>query len=258
PAAVAVDTYPGRKFAGRVDYIWPQIDTTTRTARVRVAFENRDLKLKPGMYARITLRIKMGEQIVIPDGGVLRTGTHNVAFIDRGSGYLTPTEVELGPRVGQDLVVLKGLTPGERIVASANFLIDSESQLQAATGSFVPPPSGVSASGTQPKASATLDVLTVPNPPARGKNRVRVTLKDPDGHGVGGANVAVTFYMAAMPAMGMSAMRATATLSDKGAGVYEGEVTLESGGTWQVSAVATKEGLTLASKQLNLTATGGM
>src|SRR5215469_11597472 len=198
-ADFTVDAYPDHGFAGRVDYIWPQIDMATRTARVRIALDNSGGKLKPGMYGRVTLRIGMGEQTVIPAAGVLRTGTRNVVFIDRGAGYLVPSDVELGSRVGDDLVILKGLEAGQRVVASANFLIDSESQLQAATGSFVPPPAGVSANATSPSAAkpmATLDVLTVPNPPSRGKNRVRATLKDPQGRGVDGAKVSVTFSMA--------------------------------------------------------------
>lgn len=260
-ADFAVDAYPGDRFAGRVDYIWPQIDTATRTARVRIAFGNREERLKPGIYGRITLQVKMGEETVIPASGVLRTGTRNVAFIDRGDGYLVPTYVELGSRIGDDLVVLEGLEPGQRIVASANFLIDSESQLQAATGNFVPPPAGVSANAAQPseaKPAATLEVLTIPNPPARGKDRVRVILKDFQGHGIDGAKVSVTFYMAAMPAMGMSAIREVAILTDQGGGAYEGDLTLESGGTWQVTGVATKGDRTLASKQFRLSATGGM
>jgi Cu(I)/Ag(I) efflux system membrane fusion protein/cobalt-zinc-cadmium efflux system membrane fusion protein len=118
----------------------------------------------------------------------------------------------------------------------------------------------VSASAARPgaKPSATLEVLTIPNPPVRGKNQLRVTMKDSEGHAIGGAQVSVTFYMAAMPAMGMSAMRDVASLTDQGTGVYEGDLTLESGGTWQVTAVATKDGQTLASKQFNISATGGM
>jgi RND family efflux transporter MFP subunit len=259
-ADFTVDAYPGESFAGRVDYIWPQIDTATRTARVRIAIGNRDGRLKPGMYARVTMGAKMGERTVIPASGILRTGIHNVAFIDRGDGYLIPKYVELGPRVGDYLVVLKGLSPGQRIVASANFLIDSESQLQAATASFVPPAEGPSASAAspEPQPSATLEVLTIPSPPARGRNRVRVTLKEPNGRAIDGAKVSVTFYMAAMPAMEMSAMREVATLADRGGGVYEGDLMLESGGTWQVTAFATKKGRMLASKQFNLSATGGM
>lgn len=259
-AEFAVDAYPGSIFAGGVDYIWPQLDAATRAARVRIALNNRDGRLKPGMFGRVTLRLGIGAQTVIPIGGVLRTGTHDIAFVDRGGGYLIPTYVELGPRVGDDLVVLKGLSPGQGIVASANFLIDSESQLQAAAGGFVPPPSGVSASAIQPevKPLATLEMVTIPNPPARGKNLLRMTIKDSKSHGIDGATVSVTLYMAPMPAMGMSAMRDTASLTDKGAGIYEGDLTLESGGIWQVTAKATKSGRTLASKQFNLSATGGM
>jgi membrane fusion protein, copper/silver efflux system len=255
-AVLTIDAYPGESFAGRVDYIWPTIDEVTRTARVRLAFANRDGKLKPGMYARAVLKNSMGEQTIIPQAGVMRTGTHNVVFVDRGDGYLTPRDVTLGPRVGDDYVVLRGLQPGARIVSSANFLIDSESQLQAATGSFLPPPEGVGASAVQ--QSAILDLVTRPNPPQRGKNQLRVTLKDSHGRPLSGAQVTVTFYMAAMPAMGMAAMRDQATPSDQGGGVYLGDLQLESGGTWQVTAVATMNGLTVATKQLDLSATGGM
>ena len=117
---------------------------------------------------------------MIPDTGVFRTGAHNVVFIDRGDGYLTPTEVELGPHLDHTFQVLKGLQAGQRIVSSANFLIDSESQLQAASGSFVPPPPGVSAAAGQPQAqgpSVSVDLSTDPNPPAHGKNKLTVTLK---------------------------------------------------------------------------------
>ena len=221
-AELTIDAYPGARFRGRVDYIWPQLDVATRTARVRLAFTNRDGRLKPGMYGRVELRIPLGEQTVIPAAGVLRTGTRNIAFIDRGDGFLSPAEVELGPRAGDYLVVLKGLEPGERIAASANFLIDSESQLEAATASFVPPPAAVSANPAQPseagdhQPAATLEVATLPNPPARGKNRLQVTLRDAYGSPIEGAQVIVTFYMAAMPAMGMTAMRASVSPADQG------------------------------------------
>ncbi len=92
----------------------------------------------------------------------------------------------------------------------------------------------------------------------RGKNVVRVTLKDSNGNGIAGANVAVTFYMAAMPAMGMAAMRAQPAMIDRGNGVYEGEADLESGGTWQLTATAAKGGQTLARKQFNVSVSGSM
>jgi multidrug efflux pump subunit AcrA (membrane-fusion protein) len=142
-ATVTVDAYPGTNFDGRVDFIEPRIDPMTRTARVRCEFNNPKGQLLPGMFAHVALQLPMGEQTVIPDSAVLRTGTHNVAFVDRGDGYLAPAEVELGPHVGDQFIVLKGLSGGQQIVSSANFLIDSESQLQAAAGAFVPPPPGV-------------------------------------------------------------------------------------------------------------------
>src|SRR5260221_12057303 len=82
PATVSVDAYPGTSFDGRVDFIQPQIDPMTRTARVRCEFNNPKGRLFPGMFAHVVLDIPMGVQTVIPDTAVLRTGTHNVAFID--------------------------------------------------------------------------------------------------------------------------------------------------------------------------------
>src|ERR1700682_2545976 len=113
PATVTVDAYPGTNFDGRVDFIQPQIDPMTRTARVRCEFGNPKGQLFPGMFAHVALNLPMGEQSVIPDTAVLRTGTQNVAFIDRGDGYLNPAEVELGSHIGDEFIVLKGLSPGQ-------------------------------------------------------------------------------------------------------------------------------------------------
>ena len=114
----------------------------------------------------------------VPASAVLQSGTRQLAFIDQGGGRLVPQAVETGPRVGDDLVVLKGLRAGQRIVTSANFLIDSESQLQAAAGSYVPPPPGASAAATQPSQSAQLNIefATDPAPPRKGNNTIRVKL----------------------------------------------------------------------------------
>ena len=258
---VSVDAYPGQNFQGRVDFIWPALDPNTRTARVRCSFSNREGLLKLGMYVALTITSRLERGLVIPDTGVFRTGTHNVVFIDRGNGYLTPTEVELGPHLDHSFQVLKGLTAGERIVSSANFLIDSESQLQAASGSFVPPPPGVSAAAGQPHGQGpaiSINLATEPNPPERGKNKLSATLKDDSGKPVAGARVEVTFYMAAMPGMGMAAMRAQSTLPDRGNGTYAGNIDLGSGGTWQVTVTATKAGQTIAGKQYNVTVSGPM
>jgi len=105
---------------------------------------------------------------------------------------------------------------------------------------------------------ANVEVTTEPTPPRRGSNIIRVRLVDSSGAPISGAEFSVTFYMPAMPAMGMAAMRTTVPLSDKGNGLYEGAAQLESGGTWQVTIIAKKNGQTVASKQMSVNATGGM
>jgi len=257
-ATLTVDTYPGRNFEGRVNFIYPQVDTTTRTARVRMIFANPGLKLTPGMFVNTVLQVRAGTQLVIPASGVLQSGTRQVVFVNRGGGYLEPREVELGARAGEDFIVLKGLKEGEEIVTSANFLIDSESQLQAALGSFTPPPPGAGAAGAMNAPQANVELTTEPSPPRKGSNAIRVKLADANGAPISGAEVSVTFFMPAMPAMGMAAMRTPVTLNDKGNGLYEGSAQLDSGGTWRVTVVAKKNGQTVASKQLSLNATGGM
>jgi Cu(I)/Ag(I) efflux system membrane fusion protein/cobalt-zinc-cadmium efflux system membrane fusion protein len=257
-ARLTVDTFPGRTFSGRVDFIYPQLDADTRTAKVRIIFSNPRLQLKPGMFVNISIKVPMGRQLVIPASAVLQSGTRQVAFVDRGDGYLEPHEVQLGARAGEDFIVLKGLKEGDRIITSANFLIDSESQLQAALGSFAPPPPGAGAASAINAPQGGVALSSDPSPPHKGSNIFRVKLTDAKGLPISGAEVGVTFFMPAMPAMGMAAMRIAVPLTDKGDGVYEGSGQLETGGTWQVTIVAKKNGQVITNKQLSVTAAGGM
>ena len=258
PATLTVSTFPGRTFRGRVDFIYPQIDTDTRTAKVRIVSSNSDLRLKPGMFVNVVLKVPMGRQLVIPASGVLQSGSRQIVFVERSDGYLEPREVDLGTRVGDDFIVTKGLKAGEQIVTSANFLIDSESQLQASLGSFAPPPPEAATTTAANTPQAGAELTSQPTPPNRGSNVFRIKLTDASGSPVTGAEVSVTFSMPAMPAMGMAAVRTSVALSDKGNGVYEGTGVLESGGTWQTLILARKNGQTIASKQLSVSATGGM
>jgi len=241
-----------------VNFIYPQVDMMTRTARARLVFSNPGLKLTPGMFVNVVLKLPMGKQLVIPATGVLQSGTRQIVFVSRGDGYIEPREVQLGARAGDDFIMLKGVKPGEEIVTSANFLIDSESQLQAALGTFVPPPPGAGAAGAINAPQAKAELTTEPDPPHKGANTFRVKLTDTSGGPIQGAEVSVTFSMPAMPAMGMAAMRTQVSLTEKGNGLYEGLGQLDSGGTWQVTIVAKKNGQIVASKQLSVNATGGM
>jgi RND family efflux transporter MFP subunit len=257
-ATLTVDAYPGRVFEGRVNFLYPQVDMTTRTVRARLAFPNPGLKLTPGMFVNVTLEMPQGKQLVIPARGLLQSGTRQVVFVNRGDGYLEPRDVEVGARTGDDFIVVKGLKEGEEIVTSANFLIDSESQLQAALGSFVPPPPGAGSASAMNAPQANVELTTDPSPPRKGGNTIRVKLADASGAPISGAEVSVTFFMPAMPSMGMAAMRTPVALAEKERGIYEASTQLDSGGTWQVTVIAKKNGQTVATKQLSVNATGGM
>jgi Cu(I)/Ag(I) efflux system membrane fusion protein/cobalt-zinc-cadmium efflux system membrane fusion protein len=259
-ATVTVDSYPGQTFPARVSFIWPAVDQTTRTTRVRLEIPNPEIKLSLGMFVNVLLGSPMGRQLVIPASGVFQSGAHQIAFVDHGKGYFEPRDIEVGARAGDDVIVLKGLEAGERIATSANFLIDSESQAQAALGAFVPPPpgAGAAASMNAPQDQVTLEYSSNPSPLRAGSNAFRVKLTSADGAAITGAQVTVTFFMPAMPAMGMAAMRSVATLGDKGGGLYEGPGEVQMGGTWQVTVLATKTGQTIAQKQFSVVAEGDM
>ncbi len=258
-ASITVASFPGQTFQGRVSFIWPEVDQTTRTAKVRLEIPNPELKLSLGMFVNVRIDLSMGRQLAIPASGVFQSGTRQIAFVDHGGGSFEPRDIEVGARAGDDFIVLKGLEAGERIVTSANFLIDSESQLQAALGSFAPPPPGAgAAAATNAPQGATLDYSSDPATPHMGSNTFRVKLTGGDGAPITGAQVTVTFLMPAMPAMGMAAMRTVTALTDKGGGLYEGVGEVQMGGTWQVTVLATKNGQTIAQKQFSETAEGGM
>jgi Cu(I)/Ag(I) efflux system membrane fusion protein/cobalt-zinc-cadmium efflux system membrane fusion protein len=262
PAEVSVDAYPGRHFSGRIDQILPEVDVTTRTVRVRLIFRNPGVMLKPGMYVNVDIAVPLGRQLMIPASGVLQTGTRAIAFLDRGQGVLEPRDVEVGPQVDDSVVILKGLAAGDRIVSSANFLVDSEAQLQAALGSFTPLPQTGSGGGAGNGAGAAgamqIELTTEPSPPRKGANTVTAKVTGADGKPVSGAQVTATFFMPAMPVMGMPSMHSGAALKDRGDGNYSGPLQLDSGGTWQVTVVVERGGQTIATKQLSVSATGGM
>lgn len=131
-ATMQLSYYPGKTYTGTVSYIYPTVDQQTRTVKARLEFPNPNFDLKPGMYSNVELQISYGVNIVVPAEAVLDSGTRQTVFIAKGNGYFEPRDVQLGPRVNDQYVVLSGLKPGETIVTSGNFLIDSESQLHAA------------------------------------------------------------------------------------------------------------------------------
>jgi len=133
---VTAKSYPGQNFDGTISLINPFIDETKRTAKVRIDIPNPDFKLRPGMYVNAELAMDMGEGLTIPTSAVMPTGSRNVVFVDKGEGKLEPRIVQLGSKYGDGYEVQSGLREGERVVSSANFLIDAESKVQGALKEF--------------------------------------------------------------------------------------------------------------------------
>jgi RND family efflux transporter MFP subunit len=131
PARITPSYGTGQAFSGRVSYIQPSVDPMTRTLKVRIEAANPNMTLKPEMFVNVEFNVSMPARMTVPAEAVLDTGLKKTVFVDRGNGYLEPRQIEIGERIGDRLEVLKGLTPGERIVTSGNFLIDSESQLKS-------------------------------------------------------------------------------------------------------------------------------
>lgn len=136
PIILTSSSYPGEKFPGKISVVDPFINDATRTGRVRIDVENSDLKLRPDMYVDAELTMDMGEGVAVPFSAVLPTGKHNIVFVDKGGGKLEPRFIELGRKYGDFYEVKSGLNETERVVTSANFLIDAEAKVQGALKSW--------------------------------------------------------------------------------------------------------------------------
>ena len=136
PITITSSSYPGEKFPGKISVVDPFINDATRTGRVRIDVENPNLKLRPDMYVDVELKLDMGEGIAVPFSAVLPTGKHNIVFVEKGGGKLEPRFIELGRKYGDFYEVKSGLKETERVVTSANFLIDAEAKVQGALKSW--------------------------------------------------------------------------------------------------------------------------
>ena len=134
--AVTAKSYPGQNFEGTLSLINPFLDEMKRTAKVRIDIPNPEFKLRPGMYVNAELAMDMGEALTVPVSAIMPTGDRNIVFVDKGEGKLEPRIVRLGSKYGDIYEVQSGLQESERVIASANFLIDAESKVQGALKEF--------------------------------------------------------------------------------------------------------------------------
>ena len=140
--------FPGKRFEGKVEFIYPSLSSETRTARVRIVIPNPDLVLRATMYASVEIAAPAteGPMLAIPSSAVIDSGARQVVLIDRGEGRFEPRPVRLGTQGDDWVQVTEGVKVGEKVVTSANFLIDAESNLRAALQGF-----GNSPAAAEPK-----------------------------------------------------------------------------------------------------------
>ncbi len=135
PATVTIPSLPDRQFTGKVVFIQPTVEETTRTVQVRIELPNRKGVFKPGMFAQISIAHRMGEGLLVPTSAVLRAGDRDIVYRVEAGDHFVPVAVKISPiQFGDRYQVLRGLKEGEPIVTSANFLIDSESRIQFSRG----------------------------------------------------------------------------------------------------------------------------
>ena len=284
-AIATFDAYPGTPFQGKVQYIYPSLNETTRTVRVRLELPNPKLKLKPGMYGNVVIQTDQQERLVVPKEAVLDTGVRQIVFLDQGKGMYVPTEVKLGRRGEDKVEVLAGVKEGDRVVISANFLLDAQSKV-ASTGSMqemmgqigmadwqmrgayeakmegmegMKDMPGMSSSAPAKPVSESrivsgyvLTLTTVPEIPKAGEILLRLKLIDRSGTPVNNAKV-LFIYTMSMPGMTDSKVTAVHTKD----GVYEGKAMLGMAGTWEVRVSVTAPGRPPITGKFQFTVAGG-
>jgi Cu(I)/Ag(I) efflux system membrane fusion protein len=132
-ASVTLDYVPGRTYDAKVAYVYPYLDPQTRTAQVRLELANKDLDLRPGMYASVTLGADLGPRVQVPSAAVVYTGPRRLVFVDLGQGRFRPEEVSVGAAANGMYEVLSGLQPGDQVATSGVFLIAAEARIRTAS-----------------------------------------------------------------------------------------------------------------------------
>jgi Cu(I)/Ag(I) efflux system membrane fusion protein len=159
-AEITFPSFPGKVFKGRVDYIYPRLDKTTRTLEARIVLKNPDLKLKPGMYVDVTLTGEKTENVLtVPTEAVIRTGRRAVVILALGEGKFKPVEVTPGFEAEGKTQILDGLEKGQQVVASGQFLIDSTSSLRTALDRLTPAESATSEASPPSQADSMKEMM---------------------------------------------------------------------------------------------------
>jgi RND family efflux transporter MFP subunit len=253
---VTAESLPGVKLRGRVDFLEPVVNAQARTAAARIQVANPGMRLRPGMFVQARFAVAAEEStLAVPRSAVLNTGEHTLVYVAKGNGVFEAHRVQLGAVADDYYPVLEGLHEGERIVTEGNFLLDSQTRISGGmSGMF----GGSKEFGQQQAAPESAQwKISFRSDPATPKGEsqatVYVSVRDNTGNVVPDAQVKTTLFMPAMPAMGMSEMRESASLSWNGS-EYAGTVKVPTLGTWTVTVEVSRGGQALASYRTSLNA----
>ena len=163
-ASIGIEAFPDRSFKAKVSYVYPTVNTATRTTPVRLELENRDGQLRPGMFAHIEVAVAGSKlRLTVPKSAVIDSGERQIVLRVAGEGKFQPQPVKIGLRGKESVEILDGLEDGAEVVVAANFLIDAESNLKAALATFNEPKSSAAAGAKRYEAMGSIDTVDAVN-----------------------------------------------------------------------------------------------
>lgn len=252
PVEITSESLPGTKLRGTVNFLEPMVNAQTRTTVARIQVANPRMSLRPGMFTQVRFAVPTAEEtLAVPRSVVVDSGTHKVAFVAKGGGMFEAREVGLGSPSDEYYPVLAGLHAGDRVVTQGNFLLDSQTRI---TGGMSGMFGGSKEYSTPEPGQWKVTFRSDPSSPKGGsKISLHVSVQDAKGQPVRDAQVRVTLFMPAMPAMGMGEMRESAQLNAAGSD-YAGSIEVPTSGTWTVMVEVIREGKPLTSYRTSLSA----
>ena len=252
---VTAESLPGTKLRGQVGFVEPMVNGQTRTTAARIQVANPEMRLRPGMFVQARFALSGQHALAVPRSAVVDSGTRKLVYVAKGNGIFEAHEVQLGP-VGEDFYpVLGGLKDGERVVTEGNFLLDSQTRISGGMSGMFGGSKEFNDQQAAPESPQfKVSLSSEPATPQGGAEAaLHVSLQDATGKPVTDAQVKVTLFMPAMPAMGMAEVRESAVLNWKGSD-YVGSIKVPTPGTWTVTVEASRGGKLLTNYRTSLTA----
>ena len=252
---VTAESLPGTRLRGRISFLEPMVNAQTRTTAARIQVANPGMRLRPGMFVQTRFAVTSGESMLaVPRSAVVNTGERKLVYMAKSDGVFEAHEVQLGTVADGYYPVLAGLRGGERIVTEGNFLLDSQTRITGSMSGMFGGSKEFNQQTAPQSAQFKVSFRSDPTTPQGGTQAtLHVSVQDAEGKPVPDAQVQVTLFMPAMPAMGMAEAREAAVLSWKGSD-YAGSIKVPTPGTWAVTVEVSRGGQLLTSYRSSLNA----